>query len=97
MSEKLSQESIDAKVAELPEWSVNAGTLQRTFKFENFVEAMKFVNNVAKRAEKAQHHPDILVRYSKVTLTLTTHDAGGISQKDFDLAREVDSLLPPST
>ncbi len=96
MSEKLPQESIDAKVAELPEWSVNAGTLQRTFKFENFVEAMKFVNNVAKRAEKAQHHPDILVRYSKVTLTLTTHDAGGISQKDFDLAREVDGLLPRS-
>lgn len=96
MAEKLSQESIDAKVAESPEWSVNAGTLQRTFKFENFVEAMKFVNNVAKRAEKAQHHPDILIRYGKVTLTLTTHDAGGISQKDFDLAHEVDGLLPPA-
>jgi 4a-hydroxytetrahydrobiopterin dehydratase len=92
-SEKLTQEGIDAKLAELPEWSSSGGALQRTFKFENFVEAMAFVNKVAEQAEDAQHHPDILVRYSKVTLTLSTHDAGGITQKDFDFAREVDRLL----
>lgn len=93
MAEKLTQESIDAKLPELPEWSLSGGALQRTFKFDNFVDAMAFVNKVAELAEDAQHHPDILVRYSKVTLTLSTHDAGGITQKDFDLAREVDRLL----
>lgn len=93
MAEKLSQESIDANLPNFPEWSVTAGALQRTFKFENFRESMAFVNRVAVLAETAQHHPDILVRYSKVTLTLSTHDAGGISQKDFDLAREIDRTL----
>ena len=93
MAEKLTQESIDAKLPELPEWSLSGGALQRTFKFDNFVDAMAFVNKVAELAEDAQHHPDILVRYSKVTLTLSTHDAGGITQKDFDLAAEVDRLL----
>lgn len=96
MAEKLSQESIDGKLAELPEWSVSGGALQRTFKFDNFVDAMAFVNKVAEQAEDVQHHPDILVRYSKVTLTLSTHDAGGLTQKDFDLARDVDRLLTPS-
>jgi 4a-hydroxytetrahydrobiopterin dehydratase len=93
MAEKLTQESIEAKLAEAPEWSSSGGALQRTLKFDNFVDAMAFVNRVADLAEEAQHHPDILVRYSKVTLTLSTHDAGGITQKDFDLAREVDRLL----
>jgi len=93
MAEKLTQESIEAKLPEFPEWSISGGALQRTFKFDNFVDAMAFVNKVAEQAEDVQHHPDILVRYSKVTLTLSTHDAGGISQKDFDFAREVDRLL----
>jgi 4a-hydroxytetrahydrobiopterin dehydratase len=75
---------------------VVGGALQRTFKFDNFVDAMAFVNTVADLAEQAQHHPDILVRYSKVSLTLSTHDAGGISHKDFDLAREVDRVFAPS-
>ncbi len=97
MAEKLTQELIDAKLPEYPEWSITGGALQRTFKFENFIEAMAFVNKVAEQAEDVQHHPDILVRYSKVTLTLTTHDAGGLTAADFDLAREVDRLMTPST
>ena len=97
MAEKLTQELIDARLPEFPEWSITGGALQRTFKFENFIEAMAFVNKVAEQAENVQHHPDILVRYSKVTLTLTTHDAGGLTAVDFDLAREVDRLMTPST
>ncbi len=93
MAEKLPQEQIDARLADFPEWSVIGGALQRTFGFENFVEAMTFVNKVAEQAEEVQHHPDILVRYNKVTLTLSTHDAGGITKKDFDLARDVDRML----
>ena len=93
MAEKLTQEQIDARLADFTEWSVNGGALQRTFGFETFVEAMTFVNKVAEQAEEVQHHPDILVRYNKVTLTLSTHEAGGITSKDFDLARDIDRLL----
>ena len=76
---------------EAPEWSEAGGSIQRTYQFDDFVQAIAFVNKVADAAEAAQHHPDILVRYNKVTLTLTTHDAGGITDNDFSLARCADS------
>ncbi|MHC4990852.1 MAG: 4a-hydroxytetrahydrobiopterin dehydratase [Planctomycetota bacterium] len=94
--EKLDQQRIDEKMAEFAEWSVNADTLQRTFGFDDFAGAMEFVGRVAELAEEQQHHPDIMIRYSKVTLTLSTHDAGGITEKDFEFARCTDNLLPVS-
>lgn len=90
---RLSEEDIDARLAELPEWSLNGDALQRTFRFDDFVGAMAFVNRIAELAEEQQHHPDILVRYNKVTLTITTHDAGGLTEKDFGLARGTDSAV----
>ena len=66
--------------------------LSRTFQFKDFPAAIKFVNAVAELAEKAWHHPDIDIRWNKVTLTLTTHDAGGLTEKDFVLARKFDEL-----
>jgi len=89
--EKLTQPQIEESLAELPEWSVNGELLQRTFSFDNFIGAMAFVNRIADLAEEMQHHPDVLIRYNKVTLTLTTHDAGGLTQNDFDFARAIDS------
>jgi 4a-hydroxytetrahydrobiopterin dehydratase len=90
----------DAEVAEAlkltPDWSLLNGAIQRTFHFKDFVEAMGFVNRVADAAEKAQHHPDILVRWNKVTLTVNTHDAGGITVKDFDLAKKIDAMTAPA-
>ena len=74
------------------EWGEVGGTLQRTFDFSDFIESMAFVNKVAERAEADQHHPDILIRYNRVTLTLSTHDAGGITEKDFALASTADSF-----
>ena len=62
------------------------------FQFKDFVAAIKFVNAVAKLAEKAWHHPDIDVRWNQVTLTLTTHSEGGLTSKDFKLARRFDRL-----
>jgi 4a-hydroxytetrahydrobiopterin dehydratase len=91
--EKLAPERIDERLASLPDWSLTGDAMQRTFSFDNFVQAIAFVNKVAELAEKHQHHPDILVRYKKVTLTLSTHDAGGLTDKDFELARELDKLL----
>ncbi len=76
------------------EWTLVGEGIQRTFKFKDFVEAMRFVDAVAGVAEADQHHPDILVRWNLVTLTLTTHDDGGLSPKDFAMAKKVDRLVP---
>lgn len=89
---KLSEAQIEESLKALPQWSEAGGVIQRTWQFKDFMHSMRFVSMVADLAEKRQHHPDILVRYNKVTLSLSTHDAGGITQKDFDLARETDEL-----
>ncbi|MBL8763051.1 MAG: 4a-hydroxytetrahydrobiopterin dehydratase [Phycisphaerae bacterium] len=90
--QKMTESQIGAALAKLPEWSETGEAIQRTYQFKGFVEAMAFVNRVADAAEKANHHPDILIRWNKVTLTLSTHDAGGITKKDFDLAGKSDKL-----
>jgi 4a-hydroxytetrahydrobiopterin dehydratase len=69
-----------------PSWSVVEKELQCDRKFPDFVTAMNFVNQIVAPAEAAAHHPDIYISYNKVKITLTTHDAGGLTQKDFDLA-----------
>lgn len=91
--EKLSEEAIASALKDVPEWSEAGGELQRTFQFDDFNQAIAFVNEVAGYAEKAQHHPDILIRYSKVTLSVSTHDAGGITTNDFALAKAADAML----
>ena len=93
---KLAQEDVEQRLTQFSEWSLTGDAIQRTLKFDNFINAMAFVNKVAELAERVQHHPDILVRYSKVTLTLSTHDAGGLTEKDFDLARQIDGVAPRS-
>jgi 4a-hydroxytetrahydrobiopterin dehydratase len=75
-----------------PRWRRKAQVIHRTYQFKDFPAAMKFVNAVARAAEKAWHHPDIDIRWNKVTLALTTHDAGGLTEKDFSLAAKFDRL-----
>lgn len=77
----------------VPHWSKRAQTIFRTFKFEGFLEGIDFVNQVAKKAQKMNHHPDIDIRFNEVTLTLTTHDEGGITEKDFSLAKQSDEVF----
>lgn len=76
----------------VPEWKRQAQIIRRTFEFKDFPAAIRFVNAVAKLAEKAWHHPDIDIRWNKVTLALTTHDEGGLTAKDFALAEKFDAL-----
>jgi len=76
----------------IPKWQRQGQIISRTFQFKDFPAAMKFVNDVAQIAEQFQHHPDIDIRWNKVTLALTTHDAGGLTEKDFSLARRCDAL-----
>jgi 4a-hydroxytetrahydrobiopterin dehydratase len=94
MAELLSDIAIQRGLGGLTGWSRRAEVLTRTYQFRNFKEAMSFVNRVAELAERANHHPDIDIRYSKVTLTLSTHDAGGITQNDLDLAKAIDAGDP---
>jgi 4a-hydroxytetrahydrobiopterin dehydratase len=89
----LTREQVSLKLKTIPEWSVKAQILSRTFKFEEFLMSIAFVRRVAKRAEKNQHHPDIDIRYDKVTLALTTHDEGGLTEKDFTLAEQCDEIF----
>jgi 4a-hydroxytetrahydrobiopterin dehydratase len=90
--EKLNQQEIAARLQRLPEWQLRGEEIIRIFQFKDFVESMKFVNKVAEIAEAAQHHPDILINWNKVTLSLTTHDSGGLTRNDFDLAAKIDQL-----
>lgn len=75
----------------IPSWSLQDRLILRAYEFPDFLAAMVFVNAVARMAEEAQHHPDIDIRWNKVTLALTTHDEGGLTAKDFELARRADA------
>ena len=89
---KLDEAKIISALAALPNWKRDGEKISRTFAFKDFLAAIKFVNAVAELAEAAQHHPDIDVRWNQVTLVLATHDAGGLTQKDFALAKQCDAL-----
>ena len=88
----LSAQEVASNLSTLQDWQVQAGELVRTFHFEDFRAAMRFVNRVAEVAEEAGHHPDIDIRYNRVRLALVTHDAGGLTNKDFHLAAQTDKL-----
>ncbi len=88
---KMDEAGIALALSALPQWRRAGEIISRTFVFKDFPAAMNFVNAVAELAEQAQHHPDIDVRCHKVTLALTTHDAGGLTKKDFALARQCDA------
>ncbi len=88
----LTQTEIDQKITDIPEWKQEGQTLTRTFEFKGFVEAIAFVDKLVEPAETAGHHPDIAISYNKVTISLTTHDAGGLTQMDFDLAQTISDL-----
>ena len=90
---KLTAPQIKNALRTVAHWQKRGNTIRRTFLFKDFPAAIKFVNAVARLAEKAWHHPDIDIRWNKVTLVLTTHDAGGLTRKDFGLATKFDRLV----
>ena len=89
---KLTAAQIKPALVAVPDWKKTGVTIARTFELKDFPAAIRFVNAVAKLAEQAAHHPDIDIRWNKVTLTLTTHSEGGLTEKDFKLARQFDRL-----
>ncbi len=90
---KMDEARVILALSALPQWKRDGQIISRTYVFPDFVAAMKFVNVVADLAEQAQHHPDVDIRWNKVTLALTTHDAGGLTEKDFALAKQCDALI----
>jgi len=91
--ELLSDLEVAERAALLPEWILGEGVLSREFEFADFSESMSFVNRVAALAEEHDHHPDIFISYNHVRLDLSTHSAGGLTEKDFALAQDIDRLL----
>lgn len=89
----LSQAEIASRLTARPHWRIDGSELVRTFQFENFRDAVTFVNKVAGIAEDANHHPDIDIRYNRVRLALISHDAGGLTDRDFALAGAADRLV----
>jgi 4a-hydroxytetrahydrobiopterin dehydratase len=90
----LSRDDVRERLKLLPDWREEQDEIIRQVVFPDFVAAMDFVNAVASKAEAAGHHPDIEIRYNKVRLALVSHDAGGLTQRDFDLAAAIEALLP---
>jgi len=90
----LTVDQIKGRLLEVPGWELNAeGKIQKNFQFTSFVEAFGFMSKVALLAEKEDHHPEWFNVYSRVKIELTTHDAGGISDKDFALAKGINALI----
>ena len=89
---KLTETELTAHLPKLPNWTRTGETIAKTYHFADFTQAMQFVNQVAETAEDVNHHPDMDIRYNKVTLALTTHDSGGLTQNDMDLAAVCDDL-----
>ena len=92
MPQKLSDLEIQRALAGLPGWSRRGDTLTKTFGFEKFADGIAFVGRAAKIADEMNHHPDIDVRYTKILMSLSTHDAGGITQADLTLAERIESV-----
>jgi 4a-hydroxytetrahydrobiopterin dehydratase len=95
MASALSQAEIDSRIRALAGWAVENNTIAKVFAFKNYYETMAFVNAVAWIAHGEDHHPDLAVGYNKCKVTYSTHDAGGITEKDFDCAKKVQALLSP--
>lgn len=92
MATVLNEEQIKQHIGALRGWQRKGSEITRVYEHADFVRAMGFVNSVALLAEKANHHPDIDIRWNRVSLTLSTHSAGGLTEKDFALAQEIDRL-----
>ena len=90
--EKLSGQDADARLSELEGWLREGDAIGKTYTLPSFPAALVFANTVGHLAEAADHHPNILIRYKKVGLTLTTHEAKGLTKRDFDLAAQIDAL-----
>ncbi len=93
MAELLGEEEIEQRIDELGDWEREGDEIQKVFEFEDFSAAIKFVNEVAKLADRYDHHPDMDIRWNRVRLGLSTHSEGGLTSRDFDVAGEIEQSI----
>ena len=93
MKQALTPAEIKETLSTIPGWTLQDGKLTRDWTFKDFVQAMEFVNRIAALAESAGHHPDIDIRYNQVRLGLVSHDAGGITHRDVDMAKQINQAV----
>lgn len=91
MPDPMSDAEARERLAALAGWERDGATIRRVYRFDTYAAGVAFANHVAKLADAADHHPDILIGYRQVTLTLTSHDAGGLTNRDFELAARIDA------
>lgn len=92
----LSKQEIQQRLKEMPDWTHQGKSIHKRYTFKSFMPAIGFVNQIAEAAEKAGHHPDITINYSLVSIALSTHSEGGVTEKDFDLAKQIDQIAASS-
>jgi 4a-hydroxytetrahydrobiopterin dehydratase len=92
MADLIKAGDLKERMKKVPEWELEKKHIERTFEFDDFADAIDFVNSVAEIAEEEEHHPDIDIRYNKVRLVLSTHSKGGLTELDFGLAERIDTL-----
>lgn len=92
MADLLTSQDIKDWLKKLPEWELEKKHIERLFEFDDFSQAIDFVNSIADIAEDEEHHPDMDIRYNKVRVLLSTHAEGGLTERDFEVARKVDNL-----
>jgi 4a-hydroxytetrahydrobiopterin dehydratase len=90
----LSAQEIQTHLGHVPGWTLDGAKIHKTFRFPTFPAAIAFVDKVAVIAQAADHHPDITIHFDRVTLTLSTHDAHGLTERDFALAAEIETVAP---
>ena len=93
MSDLLSKEDLKRLLKKVPEWELEGKKITRTVEFDDFSDAVDFINDLAEIVEDAQHHPDIDIRFRKVTLSVTTQEAGGRTDIDLEVAERIDNLV----
>jgi len=92
MADLIKAADLKNRMKKIPEWELEKNQIERTFEFDDFADAIDFVNAVAEVADDEEHHPDIDIRYNKVRLVLSTHSKGGLTELDFGLAERIDTL-----
>ena len=93
---KLSPEQISEKLKGLAGWELKGDAITKRYKFKEFMDGIRFINRIAEFAEKMDHHPDITINYTRITFSCSTHDQGGITEKDFKLAEEIEKAFKAS-
>lgn len=93
MTQKLNDAQLQTALSSVPDWRIHEGKLNRSFTFNSFIDAFAFMSKIALHAEKMNHHPELFNVYNRVDINLSTHDVNGISDKDFALAKTIDTLI----